>query len=47
MIRQITIPPFANLEPYLQKPAQVDREIRDTVSRILTDVSVKIGRAHV
>jgi histidinol dehydrogenase len=41
MIRQISIPPLANLDPYLRKPAQVDRETRDTVARILADVGAR------
>lgn len=41
MIRQIAVPPMESLEPFLRKPNAIDRELRDTVARILSDVAAR------
>lgn len=39
MIRQIAVPPFDRLEPFLPKPAVADSDTRDRVAAILADVA--------
>ena len=39
MIRQIAVPPFDSLDPFLPKPFMVDKETREQVTRILADVN--------
>ncbi len=39
MIRQIAVPPFDRLEPFLPKPAVADGDTRDRVAAILADVA--------
>ncbi len=41
MIRQIAVPPFELLEPFLPKPAAVDVPTRDGVAAILADVAAR------
>ena len=41
MIRQIAVPPFDLLAPYLHGPARIDREVQDQVATILRDVALE------
>ena len=46
MIRQIAVPPFERLDPFLPKPSVTDAATRDGVAAILTDIA-KRGDAAV
>ena len=39
MIRQLAVPPFDRLDPYLPKPSVIDTATRDGVAEILADVA--------
>ncbi len=41
MIRQLAVPPFDRLEPFLPKPQHVDTATRDRVAAILADVATR------
>jgi histidinol dehydrogenase len=41
MIRQIAVPPFDRLTPYLPGPARIDQAVRDQVARILGEVAAE------
>jgi len=41
MIRQLAVPPFDRLDPFLPRPSVTDRATRDGVNEILTDVAVR------
>jgi histidinol dehydrogenase len=41
MIRQLAVPPFDRLEPFLPKPQHVDTATRDRVAAILADVAAR------
>jgi histidinol dehydrogenase len=41
MIRQLAVPPFDRLEPFLPKPAVSDADTRNAVAEILADVAVR------
>ena len=39
MMRQLAVPPFERLDPFLPKPFVTDAATREDVSRILADVA--------
>jgi histidinol dehydrogenase len=41
MIRQLTVPPFDRLDPFLPKPAAIDAATREDVAKILADVAAR------
>ncbi len=45
MIRQLAVPPFDRLDPYLPKPSVTDRATRDGVSEILADIAARGDQA--